>query len=652
MPAAVDELRWSLGGNDNIYWKPSTGGELPHEDHIEMSGQTVDFILEWEVNAEGAFSAKQRIRWPMLRTIPDDTHASLDARVNDEGIPSPLVNRLELKVGQVTKLSILGALSVQSELSEGITEHRCFFPSVVSPAVFDLRELTNEGDTAVLVEIPVWRRVQETEAEKGVYGSYIIEEFIYGAGRYRLAAGESLQYAIVRSARKENDAPYFGDPSLEYAARLAFIEEMGAELILETPNVEMNALFRHSKIRAAESIFATRGGLMHGPGGINKYLAAIWANDQAEYINPFFPYLGSVAGIESALNSFRMFAAYMNPEYKPIPSSIIAEGRSHWNGAGDRGDMAMIAYGASLFCLASGNEEWSREFWPLIKWCLEYCERQKLPSGVIASDTDELEDRFPAGEANLSTSALYYDALISSSHLAGELGMDDAIAGVYRKQAEDLRVAIETYFGAEVEGFQTYRYYEGNDTLRSWICLPLTVGIFDRSEGTVDALLSDKLWSLEGLLTESGTETVWDRSTLYALRGIFAAGHVEDGIEKLDTYTRWRLMGAHVPYPTESTAEYRQSQISAESGLYCRIFIEGLFGIRPTGWNSFECTPHLPSSWDQMALKRIHAFGRVWNLSVSRTKGKRLLIEITDTAGEPLFTKSLKAGETTHVNLD
>ena len=33
----------------------------------------------------------------------------------------------------------------------------------------------------------------------------------------------------------------------------------------------------------------------------------------------------------------------MNDEFKPIPSSIIAEGLDFWNGAGDRGDMAMIA---------------------------------------------------------------------------------------------------------------------------------------------------------------------------------------------------------------------------------------------------------------------------------------------------------------------
>ncbi len=136
---------------------------------------------------------------------------------------------------------------------------------------------------------------------------------------------------------------------------------------------------------------------MHGPGGYNKYLAAIWANDQAEYINPFFPFLGNTAGNESAMNAFRHFAAYMNPEYKPIPSSIIAEGRGFWNGAGDRGDAAMIAYGAGRFALASGNGQWAAELWPLISWCLEYCYRNTTAQGVIASDTDELEGRFPAG---------------------------------------------------------------------------------------------------------------------------------------------------------------------------------------------------------------------------------------------------------------
>ena len=71
---------------------------------------------------------------------------------------------------------------------------------------------------------------------------------------------------------------------------------------------------------------------MHGPGG-ESYYAAIWANDQAEYINPFFPFVGYEYGNASALNSYLHFARFMNDEWKPIPSSIIAEGIDIWNGA-------------------------------------------------------------------------------------------------------------------------------------------------------------------------------------------------------------------------------------------------------------------------------------------------------------------------------
>ena len=99
----------------------------------------------------------------------------------------------------------------------------------------------------------------------------------------------------------------------------------------------------------------------------------------------------------------------MSDLYERIPSSIIAEGLDIWEGAGDRGDAAMYLYGASLFCLYLGDKEVAAELYGAIKWCAEYCERKKSPEGVIISDSDELEGRFPTdGYANLSTSSLCY----------------------------------------------------------------------------------------------------------------------------------------------------------------------------------------------------------------------------------------------------
>ena len=142
----------------------------------------------------------------------------------------------------------------------------------------------------------------------------------------------------------------------------------------------------------------------------------------------------------------------------------------------------MIAYGAARFALSLGDRKTAEQLWPLIEWCLEFNKRNINPQGVVYSDSDELEGRFPAGKANLCTSSLYYDALISASYLGESLGKNKKQFSAYKSQAATLKTNIENYFGAKVMGFDTYQYYEGNDKLRAWICIPLTINIFDRKQ--------------------------------------------------------------------------------------------------------------------------------------------------------------------------
>jgi hypothetical protein len=408
-------------------------------------------------------------------------------------------------------------------------------------------------------------------------------------------------------------------------------------------------MFDFAKIRAMESIFETRGGLVHSPGG-GAYYAAIWANDQAEYANPFFAYTGYSTAISAGMNSWKWFSGYMNPDYKPIPSSIIAEGTGFWNGAGDRGDQAMIAYGAARFALALGDKKSALELWPLIEWCIEYSKRKINKNGVVSSDSDELEGRFPAGDANLCTSSLFYDALISAVYLGTDLGKPPEQITEYREMAKVLKINIEKYFGASIGGYDTYRYYDGNDLLRSWICIPLTVGIFDRSGETLDALFSKKMWTDQGLLTQEGSKTFWDRSTLYGLRGAFAAGATEQGLKFLIYYSNHRLLGEHVPYAVEAWPEGNQRHLSAESALYCRVITEGIFGFRPTGLNSFSITPQLPAGWNEMSLNNIIAFGgKMIDIKVGRRE-KKIQVDVT-VNGKPVKKFLIKDGDRVEVKL-
>ena len=662
--AAAWSQRWEIrpGGRD-IVWK--VGSDIPHDDHIEMSGERMAFVLRWGIDPNGAFRQERSLVFPLLRTVPNDTHASLMYRMATD-IPSLLgVNGLALQAERVEQVSVDGALTVRSLWGVGkmnvgsardtkpvpvVEMTRTIFPSRSLPLMCEHYVLRNVGGKPLAVYIPEFSQVVTTDPAKGVAGSYVVRGDLAGSGTFMLVPADSLAFDAVFQAYRSGEEPLRPDVAAEYAARMEFVHGcIDANLVLETPDPVIDTEFRYAKLRAAESIIETRGGYMHAPGG-ESYYAAVWANDQAEYVNPFFPFLGYGTGNESALNSFRHFARFMNPGYEPLPSSIIAEGDDIWNGAGDRGDAAMIACGAARYALARGSRAEAEELWPLIEWCLEYCRRKLTADGVVASDTDELEGRFPTGEANLCTSTLYYDALLSAVPLGRELGVMPAVTARYAAEAGALAKAIDAHFGGEVGGYDTYRYYDGNTLLRSWICMPLIVGLRERCEGTVRALLSPELLTDDGLLTEQGGATFWDRSTLYALRGIYNAGYADRATEMLHRYSQRRLLGDHVPYPIEAWPEGSQRHLSAESGLYCRIVTEGLFGIRPAGLRSFDLTPGMPSAWERMSLRRIRAFVADFDISVGREVGGKLRITVMQAGKKPKIYRAAP-GATIRVKL-
>ncbi len=676
----TQERRWNLSGAGEISWTIKKEN-IPHSDHIEMSGKGISAWLQYNVDAEGNPHLSRTLVFPAFRTIPNDTHGSLMYTFTDADLPRFFINQLPWKATvyngrllgdqteQARKLKLNGFLEIESGLAADkrkpisrndkpmdfddsaalqLVLKRKLFPSPEKPLFVEKFVFQNTSDQPVRISMEALHREIKLDKALTVNGPHRIIVSTINDGTVSLNPKDSVVYAVVYQAVHADQSTSEISISSEENSRQTRITHIGSHLQLNTPDSVLNTAFNFAKLRTIESIFETKGGLMHGPGGLSYY-AAIWANDQAEYANPFFAFSGDEIAVESVLNSYRLFAQYMNPNYKPIPSSIVAEGTGFWNGAGDRGDQAMIAYGASRFALANGNVDSAKTLWPLIEWCLEYSKRKINADGVVGSDSDELEGRFPAGKANLCTSSLYYDALISASMLGKSLGLPKAQTDSYLVEAKKLRTAIEKYFGGNVEGFETYRYYKENTVLRSWICVPLTVGIFERKDATINALFSPRLWTVDGLATQAGDQTFWDRSTLYALRGVFAAGETEKALQYLQAYSTRRLLGNHVPYPVEAYPEGNQRQLAAESALYCRIYTEGLFGIRPTGFRRFTCTPRLPLAWPKMEMKHINAFQSDFDISVERVGGK---LKITISSNDKVLKEKLiNDGETLSVQL-
>jgi hypothetical protein len=620
-----NEIFWHTDNSHGITWDITNEKRLPHDDNMEMSGSLVSGIIRYKVDQTKQVHITRDVIFPQLRKYTKSNEsmyrAYLRAEYNDDILPVITLSEKKFETGVLDSVKINGKISFFFKEKDGIRLVRSFFPSMNERCFVEKWTLINCGLKAEKLDIGATELNQQ---EAGWHGQYHRKITTDAQNAVSIKPGEKYEFGIYFTATLNNEAQPKGSYSAVEHTRDLFLDSVSNNLVLKSPDNVINTLFYFSKIRAAESIFRSRLGLVHSPGGGNYYVG-IWANDQAEYSGPFFSYLGYQTGMEAAMNAYRIFQQNIPKDGGKIWASFELDVTFPF-GANDRGDAAMIAYGATHFLLASGDRNKAKEIWPLIDWCLQYTEKRVTAEGIVASESDELEGRFPTGSANLSTSSLYYGALIQAARLGRAMGKPASLIADYDKRARNLSEAIEKYYGAKIEGLDTYRYYKENTTLRSWICLPLVVGLNERKDGTLDALFR-KLWSANGVLTElkedkNDGKVFWDRGTLYAFRGAFKAGAADRALERLVTYSTTRLTGFRVPYAVEAWPENGMAQLSAESALYCRIFIEGLLGLEPTGFRTFSLRPHLPSKWDHLELKNIHAFNTVIDINLKRLKDK------------------------------
>ena len=649
------ETYWKVSEPSLIFWDLTTETKLPHSDNIELDGQKVAAIVSYEVDENRTLTVNRDIIFPQLRIFIESSannwrkyRAYLRDEYSDEFLPTITVQERTFEPGPLDSVRICGMLQFYHAESQGLQVKRILLPSMSERLFVEIWTLKNVTDTPIEIEIGMTEFLQEQQGQNGKFTRKIYTDT---SGKMTVKPGRWVEFGVYFSAQLNDEPVVQQNYTQVLMERNSFLDVVEQNLVLETPDPVLNTLFTFSKIRAAESIYDTKMGLVHSPGG-GRYYTGVWANDQAEYSGPFFPFLGYKIGNEAAMNAYRQFLNNIPEGDENFWSSFEMEGTLTCCG-GDRGDAAMIAFGASQYALFYGHKSEATKLWPLIEWSLDYCQRHLNDHGVVTSDSDEMEGRIATGDANLATSSLYYGALEQSAYLAKALGFHKDVVNKFKERAYYLKRAIEDYFGKEIEGLETYQYFKDHPYLRHWICLPLVVGIDDRKEGTLDALFN-KLWTDNGIKVEHNPNLeepnlFWDRGTLYAFRGAFKAGAANRALEKLQTFSTTRLLGFHVPYVVEAWPEGNMAHLSAESALYCRIFTEGILGIVPTGFNSFEMTPNIPDDWEYFNLKRIRAFDSNFDVKIFR-KDNKLNVQIIK-SGEIILEKKIKNGETISIKL-
>ena len=551
-----------------------------------------------------------------------------------ESSPEVRINDQPLKSEIPSSVTFDGMLSLTYPASAGVVVTRTVYPSMAKALVIEEWQIRNTTGKRIAVTVTPARKVKPVGEDVAIVWN------CPGVKAAAVKAGGVLSFSTSVQAKSAAEPDLAVKVATERGARRAMAEAAWTGPgRLETPEPALDAAFALQKLHVLETPIETIKGVITHNGSLT-YSPGIWANDPVEYSSPVFPFFGDAVLNRASMNMYRVWQDYCQEKgIVHFPGSFEGPGLSFTQR--ERGDDAMVLYGLSKFLLFQGDRAAAEELWPLIEFSAASVLQHTTADGIIASRTDEMEGRYPTGKANLSTSALAYGGYRLAARLAQSLGKP--VGAEFDQRAEALRKGIEAYFGAEVEGFKTYRYYKENTTLRGWILLPLAMGITKRQEATVAALTSDKLWPhrLAGadILAESTRSTEWGRETYYALRVLFKAGRTEEALDITRRVVQTQIFGSKGPYPDEDAID-----MLCPGSLYPRVFTEGVFGIVPTGLDSFECTPWLPKGWPRMALRDLRAFGRTWDLVVQRA-GDQQKVTVRS-GGKTLMTGSGPAGKT------
>lgn len=597
-----------------------------------MQGSQV--VMECKVDAKGGVAYTARF----FHVVDSQSRDKAEFPGGVDSMPAYTRDGNKLAALVVDSVEFDGRLLVNYREQDGLSLQRTLYPSMDKPSVIEEWRVINRSAAPMKLGIAAGTRVWEV-------GSQVLVEWTCPPHTaIDLPPGGEWSIHSSAQARRKEEAAVPVDVATERKARMAVAEAAWkGPGRLEVPDDAMVAAWNLQKLHVLETPMETGKGLIAHNGSL-RYSPGVWANDPVEYSSPLFPFFGDARLNESSMNMYRIWLDHCRKHgIDPFPGSFEHEKLALVQR--DRGDDAMVLYGLSKFLLFQGDRKAAEELWPLIEFSVASIERHMTPEGIVASKSDEMEGRYPTGDSNLSTSSLAYGGYRHAAHLARALGKPD-VGARYDGRAASLKQAIGNCFHAEIEGFPTYRYYQGNTTLRGWILLPLAMDIWDRKQGTLDAMLSDKLWPARhrggDILAESTRETEWGRETYYALRVLFKAGLADQAADLTHKVVVAQIFGPRGPYPDEDAID-----MLCPGSLYPRVFTEGAFGIAPTGFDSFECTPWLPQAWPKMALRDIRAFGASWDIEVERDGGQQKVTITRD--GKPVLSERGQAGRTYRV---
>ena len=279
-------------GNGKIIWNVIKDKKLPHYDHIEFASDNAAGILSYGADKNGKLKLFLHAIYPQLRLNPNNTYGSFFANFetsynlfSGENSDEEKLLRIEIDEFGITLISKTKRLEIT----------RSYVSSKRSFAVSEKISIKNIYGKDLELKVANLNGLKYSEKDKGYQGKV----YRYGC-KIILNNKERTAFTtpLAEKATKTFYAVYFAeekrktyDPETDFLDRENYVNTMKECLSIITPDDTVNKLCEMAKVRACESIFKTKNGYMHAPGG-GHYYAAVFTNDQGEYIMPYFGYCG------------------------------------------------------------------------------------------------------------------------------------------------------------------------------------------------------------------------------------------------------------------------------------------------------------------------------------------------------------------------
>ena len=156
--------RWQIQPNGSIAWHVKDN--LPHSDHIEMSGEKVSVWVSYGINSAGLSNILRKIVFPTFRILPDDTFSHIGYTFQDNELPRFYINHqimdIALPVKTINQQGIM-RITATTGNAGAIQVERSIFPSVDKPMVIEKFTFTNSSNAAVTVAMEKMKREATTD---------------------------------------------------------------------------------------------------------------------------------------------------------------------------------------------------------------------------------------------------------------------------------------------------------------------------------------------------------------------------------------------------------------------------------------------------------------------------------------------------------